>query len=159
MSEYVPMTRDGYNRLKAQIEQLELVEMPKIAEKIADARAERPPRKTPNTIRSANQGMMQARINALKNKLANAHIIDASQISKDQIAFGATVRVMDLDFQDEEEYTLVGMGDEDYDVGKILSAKSIGGALMGKKVGQVVEIQCHRELASLRDSDNRVSRY
>lgn len=145
MSEYVPMTRDGYNRLKAQIEQLELVEMPKIAEKIADARAEGDLKENAEYhAQRENQGMMQARINSLKNKLANAHIIDASQIPKDQIAFGATVRVMDLDFQDEEEYTLVGMGDEDYDVGKILSTSPIGSALMGKKIGQVVEIQVPR---------------
>lgn len=145
MSDYVPMTRDGYNRLKAQIEQLEMVEMPKIAEKIADARAEGDLKENAEYhAQRENQGMMQARINSLKNKLVNAHIIDPSTLPKNQVAFGATVRVKDLDFQDEEEYTLVGMGDEDYDCGKILSSSPIGGALLGKKLGQVVEIMVPR---------------
>lgn len=142
MSDYVPMTREGYNRLKAEVERLELVEMPLIAEKIADARAEGDLKENAEYhAQRENQGMMQAKINALKAKLSNAHIIDPNTLPKDEIVFGATVKVKDLKFQDEEEYTLVGMGDEDYDVGKILTTSPIGQALMGKKKGQTVEIQ------------------
>lgn len=144
MSDYVPMTRDGYNRIKAEIEQLEL-EMPIVAQKIADARAEGDLKENAEYhAQRENQGMLQAKINALKNKLSNAFIVDPANQPKDVVAFGATVKVRDLDYGDEEEYTLVGLGDEDYDVGKILTTSPIGSALMGSKVGKKVEIDVPR---------------
>jgi transcription elongation factor GreA len=144
MSDYVPMTREGYNRLKVELEQLEL-EMPIVAQKIADARAEGDLKENAEYhAQRENQGMLQAKINAVKNKLANAFIVDPANQPKDTVAFGATVQVRDLDFGDEEEYTLVGLGDEDYDVGKILTTSPIGAALMGAKVGKKIEIDVPR---------------
>ena len=58
---------------------------------------------------------MEARIDALRDKLSRAVLIDPSQLPKDEVAFGSTVGVKDLDFGDEEEFTLVGAGEEDYD--------------------------------------------
>ena len=145
MSDYVPMTREGYNRIKAEMEHLEMVEMPLVAQKIADARAEGDLKENAEYhAQRENQGLLQAKINALKNKLANAFVVDPSNQPKDVVAFGATVQVRDLDYGDEEEYTLVGAGDEDYDVGKILTTSPIGSALMGAKVGKKVEIQVPR---------------
>ncbi len=147
MSDYVPMTREGYNRIKAEIETLEHVEMPRIAEKIAEARAEGDLKENAEYhAQRENQGMMQAKINSLKNKLANAFVIDPSKQPKNEVAFGATIKVRDLDFGDEEEYTLVGAGDEDYDTGKILTTSPIGAALMGAKLGKKIEIQVPRGL-------------
>lgn len=144
MSDYVPMTREGYNRIKAEIEALEQ-EMPKIAEKIAEARAEGDLKENAEYhAQRENQGMVQAKINALKTKLANAFVVDPSKQPKNEVAFGATVKVRDLDYGDEEEYTMVGAGDEDYDVGKILTTSPIGAALMGAKVGKKIEIQVPR---------------
>jgi transcription elongation factor GreA len=145
MADYVPMTRESYNRIKADIERMENVEMPLIAEKIADARAEGDLKENAEYhAQRENQGLLQAKINALRAKLANAHIVDVSTLPKDQIVFGSKVKVKDLDYQDEEEYTMVGAGDEDYDTGKILTTSPIGSALIGKKVGDVVEIQVPR---------------
>ncbi len=147
MSDYVPMTREGYNRIKAEIEMLEHDEMPRIAEKIAEARAEGDLKENAEYhAQRENQGLMQAKINALKNKLANAFVIDPSKQPKDEVAFGATIKVRDLDYGDEEEYTLVGAGDEDYDTGKILTTSPIGAALMGAKLGKKVEIKVPRGL-------------
>jgi transcription elongation factor GreA len=144
MTEFVSMTRDGYNRIKAEIERLETVEMPLIAEKIADARAEGDLKENAEYhAQRENQGMLQAKINALKSKLSRAHIVDTSALPKDQVAFGATVKLKDS-WGDEEIYTLVGAGDEDYENGKILSSSPFGVALMGKKVGEIVEIQAPR---------------
>ena len=67
-------------------------------------------------------------------------IIDPSKIPKDEVGLLATVTVKDLDYDDEEEFTMVGAGDEDYDEGRILSTSPIGAALMEKKVGEQVEI-------------------
>jgi len=142
MSDYVVMTRDAYNRKKAEVEQLETEEMPKIADKIGAARAEGDLKENAeyHAQREA-QGMLQAKINKLKSELVRASIVDTSDVPKDQIAFGATVKVMDLDLDDEEEITLVGAGDEDYDTGKYNIASPLGQGLLGKKVGEKVEIE------------------
>jgi transcription elongation factor GreA len=87
------------------------------------------------------QGMLQAKINLLRDKLARAEIVDPAKLPKDQVAFGTTVRVKDLDLDDEEQFTLVGAGEEDYDQGKILITSPIGQGLLGKKVGDRVEIK------------------
>lgn len=142
MSESIPMTRDGYNKIKATIEEYENVDMPKIAERIAEARAEGDLKENAEYHGAReSQGMLQAKINQLKDKLARASIIDMSKLPKDEVAFGATVTVKDLDYDDEEEFTLVGPGDEDYDNGKILTNTPIGLGLLGAKIGQKVEIE------------------
>lgn len=141
MSDYIPMTQAGYNKIKAEVERLEQVEMPKIAEKIAEARAEGDLKENAeyHGQREA-QGMLQAKINQLKSKLAKASIMDPSKLPKDEVVFGSTVTVKDLDYDDEEEFTLVGAGEEDYDKGKILVTSPIGQGLLGKKVGQKAEV-------------------
>jgi transcription elongation factor GreA len=141
MLKSIPMTQESYNRKKAEVEHLEHVEMPAIAEKIALARAEGDLKENAEYhAQRENQGMLQARINRLKSELAGAYIVDQSKMPKDQVAFGATVRVKDLDYDDEEEFTLVGSGDENYDQGKILTTSPIGQGLIGKKVGDVAQI-------------------
>lgn len=141
MSEPVPMTREKYNQLRAEIDQLENVEMPLIAEKIAEARAEGDLKENAEYhAQRENQGYLQAKINQKKQQIAHAFIIDPSKLPKDQVGLLSTVTVKDLDYGDEEEFTLVGVGDEDYDVGKILSTSPIGQALMGSKIGDKVEI-------------------
>jgi transcription elongation factor GreA len=141
MEDYVPMTREGFNKLKAQVEQMEGTEMPAIAEKIGAARAEGDLKENAeyHAQREA-QGMLQARINMLKTKLARAQIIDPSTLPRDQVCFGSTVTVKDVDMGDEEEYTLVGAGEEDYDKGRILVTSPLGQGLLGKRIGETAEI-------------------
>ena len=76
--------------------------------------------------------------------MARATIIDPSKVPTDQVAFGATVVVRDLDIDDQEEFTLVGAGDEDYDAGRYLITSPIGQGLLGKRVGEKVEIPVPR---------------
>jgi transcription elongation factor GreA len=141
MSEFVPMTQEGYSKIKAEVEQLENEEMPIIAQRIADARAEGDLSENAEYHGAReSQGLLQAKINMLKGKLARASIIDTSNLPKDEVAFSATVTVKDLDFDDEEVFTLVGEGDEDYDSGKILCTGPLGEGLLGKQVGEVAEI-------------------
>lgn len=141
MSEMVPMTKEAYNRLRAEIEHLEAIEMPLIAEKIAEARAEGDLKENAEYhAQRENQGLTQAKINQRKDKLANAYIIDPAKLNREEVSVLATVRVRDLAYDDEEEFTLVGSGDEDYDAGKILSTSPIGMALLGKKVGDKIEV-------------------
>ena len=93
--------------------------------------------------------MLQAKINRLKSDLVNGMIIDPATMPRDEVAFGATVKVKDLDFDDEEVYTLVGSGEEDYDTGRILLTSPIGQGLLGKKVGEVAEIEAPKGIFKL----------
>ena len=145
MSDYIPMTREGYNKKRAEVTRMENEVMPLIAEKIAEARAEGDLSENAeyHAQREA-QGMLQAKINKVKSDLAMASIIDPSKVKTDQVSFGATVVVKDLDAGDEEEFSLVGAGDEDYDEGRYLITSPIGQGLVGKKVGEVAEIAVPR---------------
>lgn len=142
MPNYVPMTRDAYNRKKEELQRMEQEEMPAITEKIAAARAEGDLKENAeyHAQREA-QGMLQAKINKLKSDLASASIVDPGSIPKDEVAFGATVVVNDLEYGDEEEFTLVGAGDEDYDNGRYSIMSPVGQGLLGKKKGERVEIE------------------
>ncbi|MDA8744077.1 transcription elongation factor GreA [Rubripirellula amarantea] len=141
MHDSVPMTRTGYNKLKAEVDRLENVEMPLITEKIAEARAEGDLKENAEYhAQRDNQGMLMAKINELKDKIARASIIDTSQLPKDEVVFGCTVTVEDLAYGDEEEFTLVGEGEADIDAGKILVTSPFGQGLIGKKVGETAEI-------------------
>jgi transcription elongation factor GreA len=139
--ERVPMTQESYSKRKVEIAEMENVQMPQIAEDIALARAEGDLKENAEYhAQREKQGMLQARINDLKSRLSRAEIVDPSKIPQDEVAFGATVKVLDMDLDDEEDITLVGDGDEDYDAGKYLITSPIGRGLLGKKVDEVAEI-------------------
>ncbi len=141
MTDSVPMTRAAYDRKKAEVLRLENEEMPRIAVKIAEAREEGDLKENAeyHAQREA-QGMLQAKINHIKGEMARATIMDTSKLPKDEVVFGATVLLKDLDYGDEEKITLVGSGDEDYDAGKYLITSPIGQGLLGRKKGDKVSI-------------------
>jgi transcription elongation factor GreA len=87
-----------------------------------------------------DQGMLQARINELKDRLSRAYIIDRSKLPEGTVVFGARVRVKDLDYDEVEEFQLVGPGEDDPDNNRILTTSPIGQGLLGKKVGDRAEI-------------------
>jgi transcription elongation factor GreA len=136
------MTRTGYDKLKAELDDMENVQMPEVAKRIAEARSEGDLSENAEYHGAREtQGMLQAKINLLKDKLARATIVDTSKLPRDQVVFGCTVTVKDLDFGDSEEFTLVGAGEEDYDQGKINVASPLAQGLLNKKVGDRVEVE------------------
>lgn len=138
----IPMSRSGYEKLMADLKHMDEVEMPAVAARVAEARAAGDLRENAEYHGAREtQGMLQAKINLLRDKLSRATIVDVSQLPKDEVVFGCTVVVKDLDFGDQEEFTLVGAGDEDYDSGKILITSPLAQGLVGKKVGEKVEIE------------------
>ncbi len=140
--ERVPMTQEAYNRKHAEVDEMENVVMPEIASAIAAAREEGDLKENAEYhAQREKQGMVQAKINQIKDRLARAQIVDPADIPRDIVAFGATVKVLDVDLDDEEIITLVGDGDENYDEGKYLITSPIGRGLLGKKVGDVCEIE------------------
>lgn len=138
----IPMSREGYEKLKADLDRMQHVEMIEVTKRIAAARelGDLSENAEYHAARE-DQGMLQARIDALKDKLGRAYFIDRNSLSNDAVVFGTRVRVKDLDLSEEEEFILVGPGDEDYNANKILTTSPIGQGLLGKKQGDVVEIQ------------------
>lgn len=149
--ERIPMSKDGYERKKAELDKMVQEDMPRIAEQIAQARGfgDLSENAEYDAAREA-QGMLQAKINDLQDQLARAIIVDRSNMPTDRVVFGTKVKVFDLEFEEEEVFTLVGLGDEDYDQNKILLTSPIGQGLLGKKVGEVAEIAVPRGTLRLR---------
>ncbi|MFM7151221.1 MAG: transcription elongation factor GreA [Gemmataceae bacterium] len=141
----VPMTREGYEKLKADLDRMQNSEMIELAKRIAAARelGDLSENAEYHAARE-DQGMLQARIDALKDKLARAYIVDQSTLPKDTVVFGAKVRIKNLDSGELEVYELVGPGDENYEKNKILTTSPRGQGLLGKKVGETVEIKVPR---------------
>jgi len=141
MADRIPMTRAGYDKLKADLDQMTQVEMPKILERLKTARDEGDLSENAEYHGAReSQGMLEARIGLLRDKLSRAMLIDPSKIPRGEVGFGSTVKVTDLVFNDKEEFILVGAGEEDYDAGKILFTSPLAQGLVGKKVGDSVEI-------------------
>lgn len=141
----IPMSKEGFDKLKAQLDHMKNEEMPRIAEAIAHARGfgDLSENAEYDAARES-QGMLQARINDLEAKLTRAYIVDRTTLPTDRVVFGTKVRVVDLDTDEEEDFTLVGPGDEDYDQNKILTTSPIGQGLVGKKIGEIAEVAVPR---------------
>jgi transcription elongation factor GreA len=140
--ERIPMTREGYEKRKAELDRMQNAEMIEVTKRVAAARdlGDLSENAEYHAARE-DQGMLQARINRLKDELSRAYIVDKDSLPSDAVVFGARVKVRDLDSADEEIYQLVGPGEEDYDNNKILTNSPIGQGLLGKKMGDVAEIR------------------
>jgi transcription elongation factor GreA len=138
----IPMTREGYEKRKARLDQMENIEMIEVARRIAAARelGDLSENAEYHAARE-DQGMLQARIDSLKDELSRAYFVDRNSVNTSTVAFGTRVKVKDLDGGDEESFDLVGPGDEDYDKNKILTNSPVGQGLLGKKKGEVAEIK------------------
>lgn len=142
-----PITREGYDKLKEEIRQLDEVELPAVAHAIAEARSEGDLRENAEYHgQRERQGLLQAKLDSLRGKLAGCYIVDKASLPKGVVTFGTSVTVKDLKTGDLEKYEFVGPGEEDYtsDVMKILTTSPLAQAMMGKKVGDVVEFQAPR---------------
>ena len=142
MTERIPMSREGYEKLKGELDRMQNLEMIEVAKRIAAARelGDLSENAEYHAARE-DQGMLQARIDALKDKLSRAYFVERNSLPNGTVVFGVRVRVRDLDLGEEEAFELVGPGDEDYNQNKILTNSPIGQGLLGKKVGEVAEIQ------------------
>ncbi|MBT3878644.1 MAG: transcription elongation factor GreA [Candidatus Scalindua sp.] len=135
------MSQDGFERLKKELHEMKNVKRPEIQEAIATARAYGDLKENAeyHAAREA-QGMLEAKIRQLDDKLARTEIVDSSNIPTDAVHFGAKVEVKDLDTGDIENYELVGAGDDDPINDKILVSSPFAQAFLEHKVGDKVEV-------------------
>lgn len=141
----IPMTREGYEKLKAELANLNDVKMIEITKRVAAARdlGDLSENAEYHAARE-DQGMLQAQIDLLRSKLARAYIVDPAQLPKDTVVFGSRVTVLDIDMDEEEVFELVGPGQDDPDKNRILTTSPIGQGLLGKKIGEIADIQVPR---------------
>ncbi len=143
--EKVPMTAAGYAALEAEIKQLKSVERPRIIKAIAEARAHGDLSENAEYHAAKEaQGMNEARVADLEDKLSRADVIDISKLSGDTVKFGATVKIVDEDTDEELKYQIVGDFEADVKSGKIAINSPIARALIGKRVGENVEVATPR---------------
>jgi len=139
--EKVYMSKDGYQKLTQELDEMKNVKRAEIQEAIATAREHGDLKENAeyHAAREA-QGLLEARIRQLEDKLARTEIVDTSNIPTDAVHFGAKVEVKDLDTGDIENYELVGAGDDDPINDKILVSSPFAQALLEHKVGDEVEV-------------------
>ncbi|MBT3353992.1 MAG: transcription elongation factor GreA [Candidatus Scalindua sp.] len=139
--EKVYMSEDGYQRLTKELDEMKNSKRAEIQEAIATARefGDLKENAEYHAAREA-QGLLEAKIRQLEDKLARTEIVDSSNIPTDAIHFGAKVEVEDLDTGDIENYELVGAGDDDPMNDKILVSSPFAQALLEHKVGDEVEV-------------------
>jgi len=139
--EKVYMSKDGYERLTKELDEMKNEKRAEIQEAIATARAHGDLKENAeyHAAREA-QGLLEAKIRQLDDKLARTEIVDSSNIPTDAVHFGAKVEVKDLDTGDIENYELVGAGDDDPINDKILVSSPFAQALLEHKVGDEVEV-------------------
>lgn len=136
------ITGQGYEKLKAEIDNLKNVERPKVIKQIATAR-ELGDLKENAEYHTAKdrQGFIEAHLADLEEKFSRVEIVDISKIVSEKILFGATVELEDLDSDKKVTYKIVSEFEADIDKGLISSGSPVARALFGKKIGDEVEVQ------------------
>ena len=139
----VPMTVEGAERLKAELQRLKSVERPAIIQAIAEARSHGDLSENADyDAAKERQGFVEGRIAEIEHKLAGAQVIDPTEIDGDgRVVFGATVELEDLDTGDVRRWQIVGEDEADIKHGKISVTSPIARALIGKSEGDTVEVQ------------------
>lgn len=137
--EKVPMLAEGYEKLTADLKALRL-ERPRIVDAIEEARAHGDLSENAEYhAAKERQGQVEAQIGDLEGRVSRAQIIDPTTLSGDRIVFGATVTVLDDDDK-PQRYQIVGQAEADAKVGRISYDSPLGRALIGKQVGEDVEV-------------------
>lgn len=139
----IPLTVNGAERLRAELQQLKTIERPKVITAIQDARSHGDLSENAEyEAAKERQSFIEGRILELESKLANAQIIDPARLDADgRCVFGATVELSDLDSGETVVYQIVGDDEADIKNGKISISSPIARALIGKYSGDVAEVQ------------------
>ena len=135
------MTAEGHQAILAEIKHLKSIERPKIIKAIAEARAHGDLSENAEYhAAKEQQGLTEARVADLEDMVGRAEVIDVSKLSGENVVFGATVVLVDEDTDQESSYQIVGEFEADVKNGKLSITSPIARALIGKAVGDSVEV-------------------
>ena len=137
----VPMTAEGHAAMMDEVKHLKSVERPRIIRAIEEARSHGDLSENAEYhAAKEQQGWTEARVAELEDKLSRAEIIDISRLSGDTVKFGARVTLIDEETDDETSYQIVGEFEADVKKGKISVSSPIARAIIGKRMGDSVEV-------------------
>ena len=138
----VPVTKEGYEALKKELEKLKRVERPQNLKAIEEARAHGDLSENAEFAAAKDrQGFIEGRIGELGFKLANSDIINPDKLPKDRAVFGHRVLLENIDTGEDVEYQLVGPDESDIERGRISISSPLGRAILGKKPGDELTLE------------------
>ncbi|MBO7148600.1 MAG: transcription elongation factor GreA [Clostridia bacterium] len=142
MASLMTVTSEGYKKLEAELEYLTGTKRKEVQEAIAVARGFGDLSENSEYDEAKNeQAKVEARISELEDILKNVKVIDESTISTEVVGLGTKIRILDKEYGDEEELSIVGSNEAESLKGKISDVSPLGAALMGKKVGDIVTVE------------------
>jgi transcription elongation factor GreA len=138
----IPMTPEGNGRLRDELKNLKEVERPKVSKEIGVAREHGDLSENAEYhAAKERQGWIEARIKDIEDKLSRAEIIDPTKLSGSKVAFGATVKLSNIETEEETVYRLVGADEANLDQGSISITSPLARALIGREVGDEVKVR------------------
>ena len=141
----VVLTYEGLRKLEIELEELKTVRRKEVAEKIKEARGQGDLSENAEyDAAKEEQGEIESRIVVIEKMLRNAEVIDDEEVSSDVITVGSKVKIWDVEFEEEVEYTIVGSAEADpmnMDNGKISNESPVGRSLLGHTTGDVVSVE------------------
>lgn len=138
----VVLTYEGLKNMEAELENLKTVRRKEVAEKIKEARGQGDLSENAEyDAAKEEQAEIEARIVTLEKMLRNAEVIDDDGSAKDTIGLGTTVTLLDVEFEEEMEYTIVGSAEADPMNGRISNESPVGMGLLGHKKGETITIE------------------
>jgi len=136
------LTQEGHKRLEAELQELKLVRRKDVANKIKDARGQGDLSENAEYDAAKDeQAEIEARINTIEKMLGNAEIIAEEDIDKDSINVGSKVRLLDMEYNDEIEYLIVGSTEADPAGGRISNESPLGLALLRRNRGETISVE------------------
>ena len=137
----IPMTVEGFSRLEEELKHLKAVERPAVIRAIAEAREHGDLSENAEYHAArVRQSFIEGRVAELEDKISRAEVIDVHKLSGKQVMFGATVTLLDEDTEEKIKYQLVGQDESDIRAGRLSISSPLARALIGKKVGDTVEV-------------------
>ena len=141
MSEKVPMTKAGFDRLKEELHHLKTTARPEVVRAIAEAREHGDLSENAEYHAARErQGFIEGRVAELQDKFARSQVIDVTSLSGNTVTFGATVTLADEDTDEEATYQIVGEMEADIKIGRLSITAPLSRALIGKEVGESIEV-------------------
>ena len=142
MAKAVKITKEGLEELKQKLDYLKTVKSTEIEQKLKEARGHGDLSENSEYDEAKNeQGKLAAEIAELETSIANAVIVESTNSSSSEVGIGSKIRLLDIELGEEEIIKIVGYAEANFEEGKISDESPIGMAVMGKKAGDVVEVQ------------------
>jgi transcription elongation factor GreA len=136
------LTREGYEKLREELEYLKTAKRHQLSKAIAEARAHGDISENAEYDAAKDaQALNEKRIAELEEKLSQVKILDEFELSKDEVLIGSKVKILDLDSEEEFEYYLVSQEEADYEQNKISVSSPVGSSLLNHRVDDIVEIK------------------